>query len=461
MIQRIAFLSLLLLSPAVSAVEPIIGWRTDGTGQYPRAQPPREWALDKNVVWSTKLPAGSVASPIIVGERIFVCSEPCMLICVSKADGKILWQKENSYQELVIPEELKPKIEAERKADDELKSRQGVISAQHNVVKKMLAAGDIAKEEADKKSAELKAQLDDLEAQRKKLTLANRYREPGKNSVGGFAQCTPVCDRRQVFVGFGNGLVACYDLAGERRWLRLVEHSTAPYGQGASPVLAGGKLLVHFADLVALDLEDGTERWRTKLSPNHGTSIAVKIAGDDAIVHPTGALIRASDGKVLAEKLGSSGPNSPIVHDGIVYTFAGEGRAARLPTEFPVATKSEELWKARLKGGGYWFSSPILHEGLLYGLSAQGILNVVDAVTGKTAYEQRLDLGQGEVYPSVTLAGGLLFISSDSGVTLVLEPGREYREVSRNTLEPFRSTPVFEGKRMYVRTLKNLFCIGE
>ena len=31
---------------------------------------------------------------------------------------------------------------------------------------------------------------------------------------------------------------------------------------------------------------------------------------------------------------------------------------------------------------------------------------------------------------------------------------------ARNKLEPFRSSLVFEGKRLYVRTAKNLYCIG-
>ena len=43
----------------------------------------------------------------------------------------------------------------------------------------------------------------------------------------------------------------------------------------------------------------------------------------------------------------------------------------------------------------------------------------------------------------------------------VLEPGREYKELARNSLETFRSSLVFEGKRMYVRTTKGLWCIGE
>jgi hypothetical protein len=98
---------------------------------------------------------------------------------------------------------------------------------------------------------------------------------------------------------------------------------------------------------------------------------------------------------------------------------------------------------------------------LVYGINAMGILSVVEAATGKLVYEQRLPFGKGQVYPSITLAGGLLFLSSDEGITLVLEPGREYKEVAKNTLEPFRSTPVFQDKRMYVRGREYLYCIGE
>ncbi|MHC4983091.1 MAG: hypothetical protein ACYTF6_07990 [Planctomycetota bacterium] len=46
-------------------------------------------------------------------------------------------------------------------------------------------------------------------------------------------------------------------------------------------------------------------------------------------------------------------------------------------------------------------------------------------------------------------------------MTIVLEPGREYKQAAKNKLEGFRSCPVFLGKRMYVRGLKHLYCIGQ
>jgi hypothetical protein len=52
-------------------------------------------------------------------------------------------------------------------------------------------------------------------------------------------------------------------------------------------------------------------------------------------------------------------------------------------------------------------------------------------------------------------------VSSETGETVVLQAGREYKELARNKLEEFRSSLVFEGKRVYIRTAKHLYCIGE
>ena len=62
--------------------------------------------------------------------------------------------------------------------------------------------------------------------------------------------------------------------------------------------------------------------------------------------------------------------------------------------------------------------SPVLHDGLLYTASDQGILTVVDAVTGKVVYEERLN-HEGSTYPSLSVAGNRIYVSSDRGTTVV------------------------------------------
>src|SRR5207244_7702698 len=118
---------------------------------------------------------------------------------------------------------------------------------------------------------------------------------------------------KNVFVAFGNGLVACFDLEGNRQWLKLIEHSNAPFAHSGSPVLAGDKLLIHFTDLVALDPKTGTESWRLMRPTSHGTLLVTRIGDVDVILTPKGALVRERDGKLLATGLGWCGSNSPVL----------------------------------------------------------------------------------------------------------------------------------------------------
>lgn len=464
--NRVFSLVLAFVTAGSALGQSTIGFRTDGTGRYLDAKPPLHWGSDKNVVWHIKLPQSN-AIPVILGDRLFTCAEPCVLLCVNKTDGKILWQGESSYKEILLTDLEKLQFEIERKRGEELDKQQSALDKESNALRKKLKDGIGTKEEIEKQLETLKVQTDKLRAQRKELTTLNRYLEPGKgaggfNGTAGYSSPTPVTDGKHVYVIFGNGLAACYDLEGKRQWLKLIEHPTVEYGHGASPLLVNDKLLVHFSDLVALNTKDGSEAWRAKLPPSHGTAMHTRIGGVDVAIHPQGQVIRVSDGTIVAKGLGTTGPNSPLVQDGKVFFVRGTVHGYDLPTSTDIPAKWTPLWKgATLKGGGYWFPSPILHDGLLYALNAQSIFSVVDAKSGKLVYDDRLEFGGGHSYPSITLAGKWLYVSSDNGTTLVLEPGREYKELARNMLEPFRSSLVFEGTRMYVRTTKGLWCIGE
>jgi hypothetical protein len=465
---RIALLTLLVfgfLAADFARGESPVGFRTDGTGRYPAATPPLEWGPDKNVVWHLRLPQGN-AVPVILGKKLFTCAEPCVLVCVNKGDGKVLWQKESSYKELVLTEKEKTQFEAERKQDGELARQQSRLEKEGAALRKAIKDDPSTKVENETKLKDLKVQIDRLRAQRKLLTTYNRYLEPGKGAggyhpTGGYSSATPVTNGKHVYVIFGNGLAACYDLDGNRKWLRLIEHPTAAYGHGASPLLVKDRLLVHFSDLVALDVRDGSEVWRVKIPPSHGTPMHARIGETDVAIHPQGQVIRISDGTVLAKNLGSTGPNSPLVQDGKVFFVAGQVRGYELPKK-DASEKWTPLWKGTsIKGGGYWFPSPVLHDGLIYALNASANFTVIDAKTGSIVYARRLSLGGGQSYPSISLAGNHLYVSSDNGTTVVLRPGRQYKELARNSLEAFRSSLVFEGKRMYVRTTRGLWCIGE
>ena len=75
---------------------------------------------------------------------------------------------------------------------------------------------------------------------------------------------------------------------------------------------------------------------------------------------------------------------------------------------------------------------------------------------------RELDLPEANMYPSLTLAGGRLYVLNDQGDALVLEPGREYKELKRNRLADGNGGgPAIDGKCMYGRGAQHLYCIGE
>jgi outer membrane protein assembly factor BamB len=437
-----------------------IGWRTDGSGAYLRAQPPLEWSPTKNVVWRTPMPGYGVSHPVPLDHRVFICAEPCTLLCLHRDDGKILWQKTSSYAELEIDPDTRAQLKIQLAETAELNKKQSAVQKEMDQLNRSLTKEKTPRKEIDKALQPFRKRIEEINKEKQKLTVAVRYTQPGTHPYAGYSAPTPVTDGTNVFVAFGNGLMACYDLDGNRKWLQLIEHSNAAFAHSGSPVLVGGKLLIHFTDLVALDPKTGKEVWRLKHGTSHGTPLVTRIGDVDVVLTPRGALVRAEDGKLLTDRLGSCGSNSPILHERTVYYVRGGVNAYRLPQSVAPPVKVQPLWKGKIKGDGYWFSSPVVHEGLLYATSDQGTLSVLGAGSGELIYEKRLNL-RGSIYPSISLAGDHLYVSSDNGTTVVLKPGREYQELARNSLEPFRSSLVFEGKRLYVRTEKHLYCIGE
>ncbi|HXU20735.1 MAG TPA: hypothetical protein VN788_09160, partial [Verrucomicrobiae bacterium] len=95
---------------------------------------------------------------------------------------------------------------------------------------------------------------------------------------------------------------------------------------------------------------------------------------------------------------------------------------------------------------------------------------------GEIVYQKLLDADvyttfRGGMGSSPTLAGKYIYLFGNQGVTLVIEPGRTYKQVARNRVEScsptshgqetMESCPVFEGNRLYYRGSENLYCIEE
>jgi len=285
------------------------------------------------------------------------------------------------------------------------------------------------------------------------------YSVPEVHGTNGFASATPVSDGQNVYVVFGTGIVAAYDLEGNRLWARMVEKPRMGYGGAASPVVSGDKVLVHVHHLFALDKATGETIWQPQLQWSWGTPMVSRVGETDIAVTGAGDIVRIEDGALLAKSLLKLTYCAPVVQDGIAYFIQHKGAAFKLGEAVEEdKLPTQKLWQTTPKKDRY-YASPVIHDGLIYCCTQAGQFSVIDATTGEVVYEQRLALGK-TCYPSVTMAGDLIFVSSDNGTTVVLKPGREYEEVAVNKLEPFRGSPVFIGDRLYIHAHKNMYCLG-
>jgi outer membrane protein assembly factor BamB len=222
--------------------------------------------------------------------------------------------------------------------------------------------------------------------------------------------------------------------------------------------LLDGKLIVHFKDLVALDLATGKEAWRVPLSASHASPVAGRVGQEQVIISPTGALVRARDGKVLAKGSFRSTQSSPVQQGDMIFIFGRTVEAHRVSQNDKDKIKVSLLWEHDGEGDRHHIPSPLLHDGLLYGATTGGFLEVLDANTGKRVFRQRLGLGQ--IYSSVTQAGDYLYVFDTRGKAVVFKPGRRFQKVALNQLEGTGSCPVFQGDNLYLRGGKNLYCLS-
>ena len=317
----------------------------------------------------------------------------------------------------------------------------------------------------------------------------------------GFTTPTPCSDGQNVTIYLGWGIVACYGLDGNRKWARL---ATDLGGVGAfnnnAPVLVGDKfILLRNVQVRGYEAKTGEVAWTTPdLRPKahvdvwHGfgtdgnpsaSLCAFRLGGKD-LVYVNSAIVGADDGKVYApfyENFGSNPRGTPVpLGDALYYAANTAVFRFALPAEPKVGMRLPRQTREDYEGDVDTYASVLVHDGLLYALRGEGKLWVYDATTLAVVYKQQLDVESYRDYdhpgvtPSLVLGGKHVFAFDNQGTCIVIEPGRQFKQVARNRIatcvarrwvldpdEIFQSAPIFEGGRMYLRGEQNLHCIGE
>jgi outer membrane protein assembly factor BamB len=67
------------------------------------------------------------------------------------------------------------------------------------------------------------------------------------------------------------------------------------------------------------------------------------------------------------------------------------------------------------------------------------------------------------VSSSPILADGKIYFTNEESITVVLKAGLQFEVLAQNELDGTKtlSSPVTDGKRLYVRTASHLYCLGQ
>ena len=78
-----------LLAASGFADEPSVGWRYDGSGRYPAAEPPRAWSAEKNVLWKSAPVGRAISSVVVVDDYVFTTADT--VLDVTTAARHLSW----------------------------------------------------------------------------------------------------------------------------------------------------------------------------------------------------------------------------------------------------------------------------------------------------------------------------------------------------------------------------------
>ena len=291
---------------------------------------------------------------------------------------------------------------------------------------------------------------------------------------------TPSCttDGEFVVAFFGPGGLHCFDVDGERVWSRDLGDFPGSWGIGASPVIAGDRVIQNCDStgecyLLAVDIRTGDDVWKTprEQKPRGGWSTPILVGSNErqSLVLNGEFGITAYDldnGTPLwnCRSFNGRGTPMPVVGHGLVCVVngkSGDVYAVR-PGGRGDVTESHMAWHTE-RGGGRDLPSPVMVGETMVAISMGGIATGYDVSDGREIWKQRLG---GNFSGSPVVVGSLVYATSENGETFVFRADGDFELLHKNSLsasqdEVFRSSPgVVEG-HIFLRSDRRLYCVSE
>jgi outer membrane protein assembly factor BamB len=299
-----------------------------------------------------------------------------------------------------------------------------------------------------------------------------------------------VSDGEHIWVVFGTGDMACLNRDGTIQWQRnfVKEYGAIKtnHGYGSSPMLLDGRLFVvcmHQGPswVLAIDALTGKNVWKKdrnlgqtdEAQDSYSSPIFIRAGGRAQLVIEGAESINAYDPATGTELWNRDGLKVPHPYGRtIAGPAAGEGRVIAVASGFQnrgytVALKSDGQGKLK-EADQFWkmekFSAdcptPVVYKGNVFTIRDDGMASCVDLKTGEARWQERLFSANVKVSP---VAGDdKVYFLSGQGNCYVVKAAPKLEILATNELkEATLSTPAISDGWLFIRTERNLYCVGK
>lgn len=303
------------------------------------------------------------------------------------------------------------------------------------------------------------------------------------HSLNSYASPTPILENGRLYCHFGTyGTFAVDTRSAEIVWSNVEHHVDHQNGPGASPALWRNHLIINFDGIdtqyvAAIDKRDGKTVWQTKRSGKmnekrefqkaYCTSAIVEGDQGSQVISPGADWVYSYDpasGRELWKAsygtLGFSTVPLPVYGNGLVFVSTSFIRPRLLAVRYDGSeAKDGSLIEWQMDGQLPQKPSMLLIDNELYFVTDKGIGMCLNARTGSEHWKERIE---GNYSASPLYANGRIYFFSQEGRSIVIEPGRDFRQLAENSLDGgFMASPAVAGDALFVRTDTHLYRIEE
>jgi outer membrane protein assembly factor BamB len=311
-----------------------------------------------------------------------------------------------------------------------------------------------------------------------------------RHTKASHANSTPASDGTRIVVFLGSEGLHCYDLCGNLLWKKDLGEldsgyyvvPAAQWGFGSSPIVYKNMVIVQCdvqkdSFLAAFDVKNGRELWRTRREdvPTWSTPAIFEEKSRTVLVANGYKHAGGYDpwtGKELWKLSGGGDipvPTPVVAHD-LVFLSSAHGQKRPLAAIREGATgditpadeaKPGEHIAWYLPRDGIYMQTPIVYGDYLYACRDNGLLTCYEARTGKQIYRERLGQGATGFTASAVAGDGKLYFTSENGEIYVVKAGPTFDLLATNAMnEVCMATPAISDGNLIVRTEDHVYAIA-